>query len=630
MTMVAEFTYEKFHERKNSRLEYRTSEDSEVSLRFDSKSAKVLLFVKTVCSRCIYSSKDLVIMKDLIDKEGKLTVILRDKHEALSFKSDSRGKLNSLASDLCAYSKAVTQTIAKDDSSGSKKEKENKTNEIYKMDIVKYKQVSPGVHASKDRVLLRSGFTPSKKKARDSATPPTQKGFFASSSNNNSRSAVDVENTTLTKDQNAVVTSALNGKNIFCTGGGGTGKSTLLQQLIKELKKKHGTNHVFVTATTGLSACSIGGITVHQFAGLSSPIDEDVTDMATMKKIAQDVKERRSAAVKRWRSCKVLIVDEISMMSRKVFETLHVIACDVCENLSVFGGIQVVFVGDFFQLPPVIRKNTSTGKPTASLSKDQDDHFCFQSSLWPRLIDMTHVLEKVFRQKDCDFIDALESVRYGHLSRDAKQIFDGRVRVNIGESVQLFTHNRDVDRINGDELSKLDDSEYSFKAVDKGSDNYLRMLQSSSSAPSCLILKRNAHILLTKNIDVANGLVNGARGVVSDFTPRHGYPIIRFDNGETKTITPVAHKIFVGAMEVANRTQIPCCLGWGMSIHKAQGMSIDKATLHLSRVFEVGQVYVALSRVRSIDGLSLDAPLREDQVNAHPMAKQFYKNLTKK
>lgn len=639
MKICVDVLYERFHVRRGTPLDSRLREDSEVHLSVDEKSAKMLIVVKTLTSKDTYSSRD-VSVSDFDEAKGSISVVMRDKHCHCALTLLSRKKEKDIDSEereisrleefrisvIAACRQVISLAQVKDKEEAEGDENFNNSNNKKKH----YKDASPSVHAPKERVAdqqryARSGLTPMKKKVRDTATP--QKLLSRSGSCTENTEALKLAN-----EQKAAISSALNGENIFVTGGGGTGKSTLLENLISRLRSKV-TKGVFVTATTGMSACAIGGVTIHQFGGLSQQIDENDCPVERMQQIADDIKSKKSAVVQRWRDCSVLIIDEVSMLGRKVFETLDVIAREVRDIDKPFGDIQVIFVGDFFQLPPVVRPTGERDRSAAA----SDGFFCFQSPLWKKLIHRNHVLQHVFRQKEHTFVKALEDIRQGKWTETASDLLDNCIDRELEDPpVHLFTHRVDVDRTNQAEIGCLAGKERKYRAVDKSSSKsgggaYLRMLQNSTPAPESLILKLDARIILTKNLDVAKGLMNGARGVVSGFTSSSGgLPVVTFDSGETKTLAPVKHKIYLGNVEVASRTQLPCCLGWAMSIHKAQGMSIDSASLHLRHVFEFGMTYVALSRARSLNKLQLDCRLDEARVKAHPKVIEFYKQMNHK
>eukprot|EP01035_Chromulina_nebulosa_P018559 gene18559-24282_t len=362
---------------------------------------------------------------------------------------------------------------------------------------------------------------------------------------------------------------------VFFSGGAGTGKTHLLSFIIKSLQSIHGEQNVFITATTGLAASAIGGITIHQFAGLKAITEDDdkeevITEILNKPKIVQ-----------RWRDVKVLIIDEVSMLNPFIFEILQELAYRIRGNNQKsslnksFCGIQLIATGDFYQLPPVTKKAASSNKICSS-----------QISLDHREIDISD--------------DILPT--------------------------RLFTHRCDVDIINSRELSKLPGSIISFQARDIGEKSFIQMLESNCSARSQLHLKLRAQVILVKTISSSEGLVNGTRGVVIKFNKESNRPVVRFTNGIERTVHNETFSLTIAGKTLAKRSQLPLDLAWALSIHKSQGMTLDKAIIDLRRVFECGQTYVALSRVRNIQGLSLISRLRIEHIISDKTVKEFYNN----
>ncbi|CBK21709.2 uncharacterized protein [Blastocystis hominis] len=304
----------------------------------------------------------------------------------------------------------------------------------------------------------------------------------------------------------------------------------------------------------------------------------------TLRKIRQN-----EGAVDRWKTCSVLIIDEISMLDGRLFDTLEYTARVLRCNDLPFGGIQVVLCGDFFQLPPV-----GLGRNGVI--------FCFEARWWNAVVEHTMIMRKVFRQKDPALQALLREVRY---------VGEGeRVQSRISSlfSFRLFAFNRNVDDYNQQQLDALPAPPTEYVCIDSGDDEgACYQLRKSCQAPSRLVLKRGAQVMLVKNLSVGEGLVNGCRGVVTSFKssgqdkPR--LPVVTFATplGElVKTVEMQEFSLESGGHVVATRKQLPLKLAWGISIHKSQGMTIDLLEVDLTGVFEAGMTYVALSRgVRS-------------------------------
>nr|XP_056701009.1 ATP-dependent DNA helicase PIF1 [Euleptes europaea] len=411
---------------------------------------------------------------------------------------------------------------------------------------------------------------------------------------------------TLTQEQSMVLNAVLSGKNVFFTGSAGTGKSFLLKKIVASLPP----NSTYATASTGVAACQIGGTTLHAFAGIGSgkaPLHQCI-------ELAQ-----RSGVRLQWLNCHHLIIDEISMVDGEFFDKLEAVARTIrkCEN--PFGGIQLIICGDFLQLPPV-SKGTEQSK------------FCFQAKSWRKCIHLNMELTKVQRQTDRDFISLLDAVRQGRCTEKVTKQLTATAAHKVERdgilATRLCTHKDDVELTNTKRLQELSGEPRSFKAVD--SDPVLvKTLDAQCPVSSIIELKLGAQVMLTKNLDVSQGLVNGARGVVIDFeTERKGLPKVRFLCGVT-TVVGLERWVLKGpAGTHLTRQQLPLKLAWAISIHKSQGMSLDCVEISLARVFECGQAYVALSRARSLTGLRL-LDFDPSVVKANSCVLQFYSRLRK-
>uniref|UniRef100_A0A2C9LRZ0 ATP-dependent DNA helicase PIF1 n=1 Tax=Biomphalaria glabrata TaxID=6526 RepID=A0A2C9LRZ0_BIOGL len=408
----------------------------------------------------------------------------------------------------------------------------------------------------------------------------------------------------LTLEQNNVLEAVLRGRNIFFTGSAGTGKSYLLKRIIGALPP----NHTYATASTGVAACHIGGTTLHSFAGIGSgkaPLSQCV-QMASQPRIAQQ-----------WRSCKHLIIDEISMVDGDLFDKLETVARMVRKSDQPFGGIQLILCGDFLQLPPV----TKPGEVRK---------FCFQSEAWRKSIETTMELTDIKRQVDKNFINILQLIRKGLCPESVCQALietsNKCIERNGVLATKLCTHKVDVDDINVSRLKQLTGDVRMFAAVDDN-EVYKQQLDTLCPAPAYLELKLGAQVILCKNLDIQRGLVNGARGVVEGYdNSANGYPVIKFVNGVTEVLKPVKWIFKIGGGNTIIRKQIPLKLAWAISIHKSQGMTLDCVEISLGKVFETGQAYVALSRAKSLEGLKV-VDFNKNCVRADPTVLNFYSKL---
>eukprot|EP01102_Stenamoeba_stenopodia_P001717 TRINITY_DN11569_c0_g2_i1.p1 TRINITY_DN11569_c0_g2~~TRINITY_DN11569_c0_g2_i1.p1 ORF type:complete len:612 (+),score=115.89 TRINITY_DN11569_c0_g2_i1:92-1837(+) len=420
----------------------------------------------------------------------------------------------------------------------------------------------------------------------------------------------------LSEEQRAVLELAMTGCSFFFTGAAGTGKSFLLKQMIKELIAMHGSSSVFVTASTGIAACNIGGTTLHSFAGVGlAKADPDVLVTKVLKS---------NFHRKKWQSAKVLIIDEISMVGGDFFDKVEYVGRRVRKCDKPFGGLQVLMCGDFFQLPPV------------------DDKFCFETDAFKRLIGNNIIeLRKVFRQSDPTFVNVLNTIRRGMATPEVTEKLNKRMitreelKNNQAKSAimptHLYSHRGTVEGENIRMCQELVGDPVEYLANDEGNEPYLGQLQQNCPAPAKIGLKLGAQVILLRNLDFEKELVNGSRGVVEGFTAKdkEGYtwPLVRFANGVCEKIQPHKFSIEMGGVEMASRTQIPLHLAWALSIHKSQGMTIDKLVIKLDDVFEYGQAYVALSRATSLEGLRL-LGFSPRVIKAHPKVISFYDKMT--
>ena len=430
-----------------------------------------------------------------------------------------------------------------------------------------------------------------------------------------------------------------NRTSIFYTGSAGTGKSVLLREIISSLKKMFGKDRekVAVTASTGLAACNIGGVTLHSFAGIGLG-KEDVPTL--IKKI-----RRNKRAKSRWLRTKILIIDEISMVDGDLFDKLEEIARELRRSDEPFGGIQLIITGDFFQLPPVPEQEQISSK------------FSFEASSWKKVIEETICLHHVFRQKDEEFVGMLNEMRLGKLTDQSILNFKNLERAPVYDDgllpTELFPTRREVDSANNYRLKSLTGLPVTFYSEDSGTTVDIEQrtkLLSHCMAPQRLVLRRDAQVMLIKNMDET--LVNGSLGRVIGFMNEKAYqlwsangqdneepfafeaadrqnstyseaaskrkalnramlqasadsgrrwPYVRFNtpDGTTRDVLVMPEKWAYEQPNgeiVASRMQIPLILAYALSIHKSQGQTLDRVKVDLGKVFEKGQAYVALSR----------------------------------
>lgn len=439
----------------------------------------------------------------------------------------------------------------------------------------------------------------------------------------------DGEDNDLLNDNTKEVIKLIEDKNnLFITGGAGTGKSYILNQL-----RLHYRNKLHVTSTTGISALNISGQTIHSWAGIGiadKPVDVVVAGI-----------RKNPILLKQLLLAELLAIDEISMLDNDTFDYLNDVLKSVRKDKRPFGGIQILLFGDFFQLPPV------------GLNKDTGIDFCFNSRSWKELNLKTIMLEEVKRQNDEEFINALNNVREDKTdvedmkvffkcdydfdyepSRDILQIFSTNNKADAYNAQcfaeietepfeyiskdELFIYNREQEAV----TINLDSSE-----ADKLSEydaNCVKRFNEDCKAPKILELKVGCRVMLVKNQNIKAGLVNGSCGTVSNLT-KNSITVL-FDNGVEVNVSPENFEYIKENRPKIRRRQFPLRLAYGITIHKSQGMTFDKLVVNFNRIFDYGQAYVALSRTRSKDGLIIKG-FDPNKIKANPEVIKFYKNL---
>lgn len=426
------------------------------------------------------------------------------------------------------------------------------------------------------------------------------------------------------------------GSNLFVTGPGGTGKTRLIKQMLGV------GGGIQVCAMTGCAALLLGcgARTLHSWSGIKLA-------KGPRNKIIEGILRNRRVCMA-WKKVRVLVVDEVSMMSKKIFELCEEIARIIRRNDQPFGGIQVVFTGDFYQLPPV----GTVGDPDT-------DAFCFESQKWNDVFRPENhiVLETMFRQTDPTYIQLLSEIRRGEISEEGQQILSSKVKREYNPAdyagcvlTKLFPIRAKADFVNQAQYAKIDSDEMVFDVqknlccgvyMDNGKglsvedidkcvglslvekQQHVDWLIANTNCVERLCLKRGTAVMCTANIDMDSGICNGSQGIVVDFT--NGNIIVKFSNGLLRPVE--RHHWQSDEYPVVAISQYPLCLAWALTIHKIQGATMPRAEMDLGNsIFEYGQTYVALSRIQSLDGLYLSA-FRSDRIRANPKVRAFYESI---
>lgn len=548
--------------------------------------------------------------------------------------------------------------------------------------------------------------TPTEKKALDQISgpsddlkiPPLKKTSLKETSLKVHLKEIETNTIILGEEQNIILDLIVNkGKSVFFTGPAGSGKTVLLREIIKQLQKKYSTpsDAVAVTATTGLAGLNIGGKTYHSHFGLGLG---DANYKVLIKRIS-----KRGDVVKIWENCQVLIIDEISLVDSRMLSKLACIAQHFKKSRLPFGGIQLVFVGDFFQLPPVVGSYTHLVE--ANIVKNYEEYkeylknlYAFKAPEWKKCLHYQISLKKVYRQmSDPDFIRFLNEVRGGVVSDEAdialSKLSRELEKIEDIEPTQLYPTKKEANLFNSLKLKSLQGLAVTYSSEESGrlmGTDMFRKISDTFLAPNKISLKVGAQVMLIKNY--SKDLVNGSLGVVVDFidetnfinmtegkrceggkfgflekdkdfeqlsilqksssssetkedrwegkfTELHNnyhsntYPVVRFiskldNNAQLKVVLPHNFDFLDQKTEqvLVRKLQIPLILAWALSVHKSQGQTYNLLKVDLSRTFEVGQVYVALSRVTSRKGLQIIGWNRR-KVLTHSLVKEFYKNI---
>jgi ATP-dependent exoDNAse (exonuclease V) alpha subunit len=386
------------------------------------------------------------------------------------------------------------------------------------------------------------------------------------------------------------------GLNVFLTGEPGSGKTHTINRYVSWLRQRD--IEPAVTASTGIAATHIGGMTVHSWSGIGIK--------RTVSEYDIELIQSREKTARRIVGSKVLIIDEVSMLDAATLDSVDRVLRTLRRRPLMpeepFGGLQVIFVGDFFQLPPV--------------SKREETKFAFESQAWKEANPVICYLNEQHRQDDGDFLDLLTAMRHDALTPAHRARLKSRLGITSKKSVatRLYTHNEDVDRINQKALDAIPGASRVFHMTSRGAKQLVETLKAQCLSPETLQLKEGAAVMFTRN-NFDAGYVNGTLGTVTGFSAL-GEPIVK-TRGGVLTVGQTEWVIQDGSKILAKISQLPLRLAWAITVHKSQGMSLDAAIIDLSQAFEFGQGYVAISRVRTLSGLFLEG-FNERALQLHP------------
>ena len=391
------------------------------------------------------------------------------------------------------------------------------------------------------------------------------------------------------------------GYSLFLTGKGGCGKSFVLKGIIESVIKNFGPNSIAVTAPTGKAALNIGGQTIHAWAGVGLGHE-------SRYKLCDKVLGNLECLAG-WNKCRFLLIDEVSQLGLNLFEKLEFIARQVKNTDAPFGGLQLIFSGDFYQLPPVSEEG-------------EKFEYCFRSVMWSKCIDFSISLTRVIRQSESEFLALLDEVRQGGcLSPNAIDMLNSLTRpiewMEEETVLKLFPHQEKVQEENSKLLNNLPSETHTFIAIDGGRKS---LIDKNCPAQKTLLLKVGAPVMLIKNYP-SMGLVNGSIGTVSGFV--QNFPQVRFENGQSVIVREYTWSLKNGCYS-STRRQLPLVLSWGMTIHKCQGQTLSKAEVSLSNLFVPGRAYVALSRVKKLEGLRVLPGFDTNIPTVSKYVQQFY------
>ena len=409
------------------------------------------------------------------------------------------------------------------------------------------------------------------------------------------------------------------GKSVFLTGKAGTGKTTFLKHLTSTTTKRF-----VVLAPTGVAAINAGGSTIHSFFQLPLyPYLPDVKELITEYQTPERYRSLRKERVKIIRTLDLLIIDEISMVRADLLDAVDMTLRRYRRNDRPFGGVQLLMIGDAQQLSPVVKENERQ-----FMAQVYPSPYFFHAKALQNMDYVTIELQKVYRQKDSDFLGVLNAVRENRITADVLKVLNSRVHAyeDDEDTIRLTTHNAQADAVNLRKLEMLPDEVKMFEADIEGD-----FPENSYPADFVLSLKVGAQVMFIRN-DSEGEYYNGKIGKVEEIDDK-GIIMVSDSEGNMITVTPVEWENIQYTLDeqtgeimpsvLGKFRQIPLKIAWAITIHKSQGLTFDRVIIDAGAAFAFGQVYVALSRCRSLEGISLDSPISYSAICSDTHVSQF-------